>query len=106
MIVLSQKFQYADQDFEIFVKYDEVAKQPIEVKNINLHTHGNWYPVGTIMTKFFKDAVWKLITETDWEAVRIEKEKAPTIADFIHPILQIAASPFLVAGDKVKETYN
>jgi hypothetical protein len=69
VIILSQKFAYNEQAFEIFVKYDIVLQKAIEVKHINLQTHGTWYPVGTIMDKFFKDAIWKLINETSWPAI-------------------------------------
>lgn len=107
MIILSQKFQHEDQDFEIFVKYDEESKRPIEVKHINLHTHGNWYPIGTIMTKFFKEAVWKLILETDWEKVREEQDrKRQSLSNLLHPVMAMALNPFIVTGREVKETYN
>lgn len=106
MIILSKKFKHEDQDFEIFIKYDEVEKQPVEVKNINLHTHGHWYPVGTIMSKFFKDAVWALIVGTDWEAVKKETEHKPKLSDSIHPVMAMALRPFLVTGGDLKETYN
>lgn len=106
MIILSKQFPHEGQAFEIFVKYDQVEMRPVEVKCINIQLHGRWYPIGSLMTRFFKDAVWRLIMEIDWEQVRIEKENAPTLADFIHPIFQIAASPFLVTGGEVKEIYN
>jgi hypothetical protein len=97
MIILSQKFGHGGQDFEIFIKYDEVEKVPVEVKNIMLHTHGNWYPVGSIMTKFFKDAVWQLITQTNWEDVRKEMENdRNSLLRNIHPIMQEMLRPHLL----------
>jgi hypothetical protein len=94
MIILSQKFVHEDQDFEISVKYDKVLKKVLEVKNIVIHTHGNWYPVGNIMTKFFKEAVQKLIDQTDWEAICKEySEPAPRK---IHPICEQALRPFKI----------
>lgn len=104
MIILSKKFPHAGQDFEIFVKYDEEAKLPIEVKGINLHTHGNWYPVGIIMDKFFKVAVWNLVTCTDWEEVRkeLEADKTDKLSDLLHPVMAGALRPFLVNGGEVK----
>lgn len=101
MIILSQKFSHEGQDFEIFVKYDEVAKVPVEVKNIMLRTHGNWYPVGSIMTKYFKDAVWQLVTETNWEEVRQEFERSPSQLDNLHPVFQKLLQPHLLPGGPV-----
>jgi hypothetical protein len=100
MIVLSQQFQHEDQSFEIFVKYDEVNKQPVEVKSINLRTNGRWYPVGNIMTKLFKDAVWNLITETDWEKVRLESEKNYLLKN-VHSVFQTLLRPHLLLGGPV-----
>jgi hypothetical protein len=110
MIILSKKFEHDSQDFEIFIKYDEVAKRPIEVKNIMLHTHGNWYPMGGIMTMFFKEAVWKLIMETKWEVVRAELEKQfkpyKELLGDLHPVIQSVFGPFVVTGGDIKETYH
>jgi hypothetical protein len=101
MIILSKKFPHDGQDFEIFVKYDEVEKQPIEVKSIQLHTHGNWYPIGTLMTRFFKDAVWQLVTETNWEKVREEFEGNHSKLNNIHPVMQEMLRPHLLPGGLV-----
>jgi hypothetical protein len=107
MIILNKKFAHAGQDFDIFIKYDEGEKKPVEVKNIMLHTHGNWYPVGTIMNKFFKDAVWQLITETDWEEVRREMEADTNkISDMLHPVMTAALRPFIVTGGEAKTINN
>lgn len=99
MIILSKKFPHGGQDFEIFIKYDEEAKKPIEVKNINLHTHGRWYPVGGIMDKYMKDAVWQLIIETDWEAVRVELQgrfaKYREVLGDLHPVILSVFGPFV-----------
>lgn len=93
MIILSKKFAHEKQDFEIFVKYDKELQLPIEVKNITLHTHGNWYPVGNIFDKFLHDAIWKLINETDW--ISICKEICEPAPKRLHPealqILTIAS---------------
>lgn len=104
MIILSKKFPHDGQDFEIFIKYDEVAKQPIEVKSIQLHTHGNWYPVGNIMTKFFKDAVWVLVMSTNWEKVReeMEADKKDRLSDILHPVMQEALRPFMINDGELK----
>jgi hypothetical protein len=107
MIILSKKFSHEEQQFEIFIKYDEVAKQPVEVKSIALQLNYRWYAVGTIMTKFFKDAVWTLINETDWEKVRMEQEQNKhKLSDLIHPVMEAALRPFVVTGGDVKEIYN
>lgn len=107
MIVLNKKFVHEAQDFEIFVKYDEVEKKPVEVKSINLHTHGNWYPVGNIMTRFFKYAIWALIIETDWESVRAEMEgNTLNLSHTLHPVFEQALAPFMIIGETEKETYN
>jgi hypothetical protein len=104
MIVLNKKFPHGGQDFEIFVKYDEEAKSPIEVKNITMHTHGNWYPIGSIMDKFFKEAVWKLVTGTDWEEIRKETEakNIKQLTDNLNPVMAGALRPFLVDGGELK----
>jgi len=107
MIILNKRFVHEAQDFEMFIKYDEVEKTPLEVKNIMLHTHGNWFPVGNIITKFFKDAVWALITETNWEEVRAEMEgNTLNLSHTLHPVFEQALRPFLIIGEEVKETYN
>lgn len=104
MIILNKKFPHNGQDFEIFVKYDEELKRPIEVKSISLHTHGNWYPVGNIMNKFFKDAVWQLIVETKWEEARkeMEADKSNKLSDILDPVIAGALRPFVVTGGELK----
>lgn len=104
MIILNKKFPHGGQDFEIFVKYDEEAKLPIEVKSISLHTHGNWYPVGNLMDKFFKEAVWQLVTSTNWEIVReeMEPDRSKQLTDNLNPVMAGALRPFLVSGGEVK----
>jgi hypothetical protein len=97
MIILSQIFQHDKQAFEIFVKYDEVEKRPIEVKSICMHTNGRSYPVGNIMTKLFSEDVKKLIAETDWEKVRAEHERDSLLKN-IHPVMQQLLRPHLLPG--------
>lgn len=106
MIILSQKFPHEGQSFEIFVKYDEATNQAVEIKNITLHTHCGWYPVGSIMTKFFKDRVWELIRGTDWEAIYKEltnpaPKKTESLLDNIHPVMQEMLRPHLLPGGPV-----
>lgn len=110
MIILSQTFAHNDQDFEIFVKYDEVSNQVLEVKSIMLHTHGTWYPVGSIMDKFFKEAIWKLIKGTNWETIYNEfvnpkPKKAESLIDTLHPVMQESLSPFMVTGGDLKTVH-
>ncbi len=100
MIILSKQFPHEGQAFEIFVKYDEVAKLPVEVKSINVQLHGKWYPIGSIMTKFFKEAVWKLIKETDWEKVR-EKQERSSLLKNLHPVFRQLLQPHLLPGGPV-----
>lgn len=111
MIILSQKFAHEGQDFEIFVKYDAETNQAVEIKNITLHTHCGWYPVGSIMTKFFKDRVWELIMGTDWEAIYKDltnpaPKKKESLLDNIHPVMQGALKPFLVTGGELKTIFH
>jgi hypothetical protein len=103
MIILSKKFPHDGQEFEIFVKYDDVKQKPVEVKNINLFLRGSWYPVGSIMTKFFKDAVWELITKTDWETIRIELQtqcaKYREVLGDLHPVMLSVFGPFVTTEE-------
>jgi hypothetical protein len=107
MMILSKKFPHEAQEFEIFIKYDEVNKQFEEVKNITLRKNGRWYPVGNIMTKLFAEAVCKLITTTDWEEVREEQEQNKhKLSDLLHPVMAMTLNPFVVTGGEVRDVYN
>lgn len=108
IVLLSKKFDHDDQDFEIYVKYDTEVKQPIEVKHILMHTHGRSYPTGNLFNKYFKEAIEKLVAETDWETIR--KEFQDSYADNIEasikllpPAIGSALRPFLIHGGPVKE---
>lgn len=66
MIILSRILPHDNQEFDIRVKYDPATQTVLEIKGIFVHTHGNWYPIGNLMHKYFREAVEKLIAETDW----------------------------------------
>lgn len=107
-MILSKKFPHNGQDLEIFVKYDVDAKKPIEVKHIILHTHGRSYPIGNLLNKYFKDTIWQLVCETNWEAVKKDFEddyfnNIEASVKLLPPAIGSALRPFLITGGPVRE---
>lgn len=96
MIILDNTYRLNGQALQIFVKYDEVKHQVMDVKNIILHSHGHSIPVGTLLIQFCKDDILKMVFGTDWRPICAEflNPKSSPRAN-IHPTIEQALQPFI-----------
>lgn len=65
-VILTKVLEDKNQALCIRVKYDPKTNRVIEIKNIDLVVLGKMFCIGSLMLRFFKTDINKIVVETDW----------------------------------------
>jgi glycerol-3-phosphate cytidylyltransferase-like family protein len=65
-VILTKVLEEKNQALCIRVKYDPKTNRVIEIKNIDLVVLGKMFCIGSLMLRFFKVDINKIVVETDW----------------------------------------
>jgi hypothetical protein len=88
--LLSKVLDLNSQALVIWVNYTPETNTVGNTKNIELVSHGHLIPVGNLMMKYFKPAIDKIISETNWQefykACYPEPANVKTLQSFIKHI--------------------
>lgn len=73
-VILTKVLEEKNQALCIRVKYDPKTNRVIEIKNIDLVVLGKMFCIGSLMLRFFKTDINKIVVDTDWcEEHRLQK---------------------------------